>query len=67
MKHETRARRGPRRVSDSVFRQVDIQRYASALAPRQDLHLANRFGLPPATAALIAELAFSVPEHWGRA
>lgn len=31
---------------------------------RQDLFLAQRFGIPPATAAVIAELAFPVRDDW---
>lgn len=34
----------------------------------QKNHLRSRFGLPPATAAALADLAFSRIEHWsGRA
>jgi hypothetical protein len=38
---------------------------STALRPlRQDLFLARRFGLPPATAAVIAELAFPARDDW---
>ena len=31
---------------------------------RQDLFVSRRFGIPPATAAVIAELAFPRLDHW---
>ncbi len=66
MKQETRAQRGLRRVSKDVFRQVDIDRDTPAQALRQD-YLAARFGLTPSMAALVAELAFTTTDRWGRA
>ena len=66
MKQKTRAQRGLRRVSKDVFRQVDIDRDTPAQALRQD-YLAARFGLTPSMAALVAELAFTTTDRWGRA
>jgi hypothetical protein len=65
MKQKTRAQRGLRRVTQNVIRQVDVQGDTPAQALRQDL-LARRFGLTPSIAGVVAELAFSVPERWGR-
>ena len=66
MKQKTRAQRGLRRVSESVFRQVDTDRDTPAQALRQD-YLATRFGLTPSMAGVVAELAFTVTDRWGRA
>jgi len=66
MKQKTRAQRGLRRVSESVFRQVDTHRDTTAQALRQD-YLASRFGLTPSMAGVVAELAFAVTDRWGRA
>jgi hypothetical protein len=63
MKQKTRAQRGLRRVSKSVFRQVDAYRDTPAQALRQD-YLASRFGLTPAVAGVIAELAFPALDDW---
>jgi|GEM_PF-2644314 len=60
------ASRGDTGLSNA-FRQVSIERYASDLAPHQARKLRDRFGLTPAVAAVIAELALSTPEHWRRA
>jgi hypothetical protein len=65
MKQKTRAQRGLRRVSESVFRQVDAHRDTPAQALRQD-YLAARFRLAPSMASVVAELAFSVTDRWGR-
>ncbi|MCJ2117658.1 hypothetical protein MKK65_13965 [Methylobacterium sp. J-001] len=65
MKQKTRAQRGLRRVSKNVFCQVDIQRDTPAQALRQD-YLAARFGLTPSVANLVAELAFTTTDRWGR-
>lgn len=64
MNYETRAKRGLRRVSDNVVLAIDTQGFTAAPAFRQDLFLANRFGLTAATAAVIAELAFGHADHW---
>jgi len=66
MKQKTRAQRGLRRVSKGVFCQVDTQRDTTAQALRQD-YLAARFGLTPSVANLLAELAFTTTDRWGRA
>jgi hypothetical protein len=63
MKQKTRAQRGLRRVSESVFRQVDAHRDTPAQALRQD-YLAARFGLTPSIAAVIAELAYPAVDSW---
>ena len=60
------ASRGDTGLSNA-FRQVSVERYASDLAPLQAHKLSRRFGLTPAMAAVIAELALSTPEHWRRA
>lgn len=65
MKQKTRAQRGLRRVSEGVYRQVDIHRDTPAQTLRQD-YLAARFGLTPSMAALVAELAFHTTDRWGR-
>ncbi len=64
MNDETRAKRGLRRVSENVVLAVDTPGCASAPAFRQDLFLASRFGLPQATAAAIAELAYVRIDWW---
>jgi hypothetical protein len=66
MEQKTRAQRGLRRISQSVFRQVDVHRDTPAQALRQDF-LAIRFGLMPIAADMLAELVFSVAGLWGRA
>jgi hypothetical protein len=43
---------------------ASVERFTAVRPFRQDLHLANRFGLPRATAAVIAELAFPRLDHW---
>lgn len=48
----------------NAFRQVSVQRYAPDHAPLQARILSHRFGLPPATAAMLAELAFPVLDTW---
>ena len=48
----------------NAFLAARTETYAVAAPPRQDLHIANRFGLPLATAAAIAELAFPRTDHW---
>ena len=60
------ASRGDTGLSNA-FRQVSVERYASDLAPLQARTLSRRYGLTPAVAAVIAELALSTPEHWRRA
>ena len=66
MKQKTRAQRGLRRVSESVFLAVDTERDTPAQALRQD-YLAARFGLTPSMAGVVAELAFATIDRWGRA
>lgn len=63
MKQKTRAQRGLRRVSENVFRQVDVQRDTPAQALRQD-YLTSRFGLTPSIAGVVAELAFLAVDSW---
>lgn len=47
---------------------ANIERYALEIAPRQDLYLARRFGLSPALAVVVAELAYPALDTWrGRA
>jgi hypothetical protein len=60
------ASRGDTGLSNA-FRQVSVERYAPDLAPHQARILGHRFGLTPAVAAVIAELALATPEHWRRA
>lgn len=60
------AHRGATAGLSNAFRQVSVERYAPAPAFRQDLYVARRFGIPPATAAAIAEIAFGHVEHWSR-
>jgi hypothetical protein len=68
MKQKTLAQRGAlRRVSKDVGFAVDALETTSTTAFRQDLYLAARFGLSPAVASAIAELAFTVTDRWGRA
>lgn len=64
MKQETRASRGATAGLSNAFLEVREERFTSSEAPRQALHLANRFGLAPATAALLAELAYPVHDTW---
>jgi hypothetical protein len=62
------AHRGATAGLSNAFRQVSDERYAPEIAPRQAQHIANRFGLSPLHAALIAELAFPAADNWrGRA
>lgn len=58
------AHRGATAGLSNAFRQVSVERYAPTPAFRQDLYVARRFGLPPATAAAIADLAYTQVEHW---
>ncbi|MHC2104399.1 hypothetical protein [Methylobacterium sp. CM6246] len=67
MQKKTCAQRGPRQVSLIVASQADIHGNTPAPAFRQDLYLAARFGLSPAVASAVAELAFTVTDRWGRA
>ena len=48
----------------NAFRQVSVERYAPDHAPLQARILSHRFGLPPATAALLAELCFAAADTW---
>lgn len=65
MKGKTRAQRGLQRVSQNVFRQVDVHGDTPAQALRQD-YLAARFGLTPSIASVVAELAFPAVDDWRR-
>ncbi|MCJ2015954.1 hypothetical protein MKK84_00675 [Methylobacterium sp. E-065] len=67
MQKKTCAQRGPRQVSMNVASQADTHGNTPAPAFRQDLYLAARYGLSPAVANVIAELALATPEHWRRA
>jgi hypothetical protein len=61
------ASRGDTGLSNA-FRQVSVERSSADRPALQAHHLANRFGLSPLHAALIAELAFPATENWrGRA
>lgn len=48
----------------NAFLAARNETYAVATPPRQDLIIAQRFGLPASTAAVIAELAFPRVDHW---
>lgn len=63
MQKKTRAQRGLRRVSESVFRQVDVQGDTPAQAHRQG-YLSTRFRLTPSMASVVAELAFPAVDDW---
>ena len=67
MQKKTCAQRGPRQVSGNVALAIDLHGNTPAPAFRQDLYLAARYGLSPAVASVIAELALATPEHWRRA
>ena len=67
MQKKTCAQRGPRQVSGNVALAIDLHGNTPAPAFRQDLYLAARYGLSPAVANVIAELALTTPEHWRRA
>lgn len=67
MQKKTCAQRGPRQVSENVALAIDLHGNTPAPAFRQDLYLAARYGLSPAVAAAVAELAFTVTDRWGRA
>ena len=67
MQKKTCAQRGPRQASLIVASQADSHGDTPVPAFRQDLYLAARYGLTPAVANVIAELALATPEHWRRA
>lgn len=50
------------RPSECLSRQIDHSEIA--LAPFRVHRLTSRFGLPPATAAVLAELAFPTLDTW---
>jgi nitric oxide reductase activation protein len=58
------AHRGATAGLSNAFRQVSVERYAPDHAPLQARILSHRFGLPPATAAMLAELAFPALDSW---
>ncbi|MBP28109.1 MAG: hypothetical protein CMH16_02125 [Methylobacterium sp.] len=58
------AHRGATAGLSNAFRQVSDERSTASRPFRQDLFVARRFGLPPATAALIAELAYGRADSW---
>lgn len=64
MQKKTCAQRGPRQVSLIVASQADIHGNTPAPAFRQDLYLAARYGLTPAVASTVAELAFASSDSW---
>lgn len=43
---------------------ASVERFTAVRPFRQDLHIANRFGLPSAIAAAIAELPYPRLDHW---
>lgn len=43
---------------------ASVERSTASRPFRKDLFLARRFGIPPATASVIAELAFPRLDHW---
>jgi len=57
------ASRGDTGLSNA-FRQVSVERYAPDHAPLQARILSHRYGLPPATAAMLAELCFPSVDSW---
>lgn len=61
------AHRGATAGLSNAFRQVSVERYAPDHAPLQARTLGRRYGLTPAVAQAVAELAFATPEHWRRA
>ena len=67
MQKKTCAQRGPRQVSENVALAIDLHGNTPVPAFRQDLYLAARYGLSPAVANLVAELALTTPENWRRA
>lgn len=58
------AHRGATAGLSNAFRQVSNERYAPDHAPLQARILSHRFGLAPATAAVIAELCFVPCDSW---
>ena len=58
------AHRGATAGLSNAFRAVREERYAPDHAPLQARILTQRFGLPPATAAALAELAFPQVDTW---
>lgn len=57
------ASRGDTGLSNA-FRQVSEERFTSTAPALQARALSHRFGLPPATAAVLAELAFPQIDSW---
>lgn len=57
------ANAGARRLSKSVFLEVDTDGYAATASALQVRRLVER-GLTPAVAAAIAALAYAIPETW---
>lgn len=57
------ASRGDTGLSNA-FLAVREERYAPDHAPLQARTLTRRFGLPPATAAALAELAYPAVDSW---
>ncbi|TXN27130.1 hypothetical protein FV220_12465 [Methylobacterium sp. WL19] len=59
------AHRGATASFSNAFRQVSVENYALEPRSLQAERLARRYGLTLAAAAVVAELAFAVPETWG--
>ena len=58
------AHRGATAGLSNAFLAVREERYAPDHAPLQARILSHRYGLPPATAAALAELAFPTLDTW---
>lgn len=65
MNEETRASRGATAGLRKAFLAARPETYASTPCALQARTVAHRFGLSPAAARAVAELAFAVPETWG--
>ena len=57
------ASRGDTGLSNAAVA-ASVERFTSVQPLRQDLFMGRRFGLPPATAAALAELAFPAVDSW---
>lgn len=67
MKQETRASRGA--MAGLELSAVAADKFVDTAKPLalQASTLAKRFGLSPSMAAVVADLAFSTTDRWGRA
>lgn len=50
-----------------AFRQVSFETYAPSEQSRQAPYIARRYGLTPALASVVAELAFPAVDNWRNA